>query len=406
MTIRRVRIWLSRGWYRTLCSISLLLLPLFCNTGRAFAAISHVQQDTIKSAVVVSGTKPQAGDIISGTICDENGPMQLVNITERDSLYRIVAHAVSDVNGKFAFKLVNPANRLSVTYVGYGEAITAITGTSFDITMVELPDLPVVDLSGDAKRVTMYGPPAVNYNRYYDPNAQPAVRDFIEIGARTPDVSVMYGVPVNRLSVSDNPQTAKVLEDGTITVDGKKITRLNYKIPNTSVADTTVTVDENELKQETRAISPKDRRLVTNENYLAQLLEYAPEGLVCGYIMRNSWRKNLWGIFLIKEKKQYSLVYKEEDKVQKRKIKSDQATILEASVNTQISKIEFDINNPVFTEVYGGSLEIGMVYDGDIVFAVTPSKAAHFRALNGHQYNGINDEYWQAEVDQFKQKTK
>ena len=206
MTIRRVRIWLSRGWYRTLCSISLLLLPLFCNTGRAFAAISHVQQDTIKSAVVVSGTKPQAGDIISGTICDENGPMQLVNITERDSLYRIVAHAVSDVNGKFAFKLVNPANRLSVTYVGYGEAITAITGTSFDVTMVELPDLPMVDLSSDVKQTTMYGPPAVNYNRYYDPNAQPAVRDFIEIGARTPDVSVMYGVPATRYVVSDDMQ--------------------------------------------------------------------------------------------------------------------------------------------------------------------------------------------------------
>lgn len=204
MKVRKIRIWLSRGWYRTLCSISLLLLPLFCNTGRAFAAISHVQQDTIKSAVVVSGTKPQAGDIISGTICDENGPMQLVNITERDSLYRIVAHAVSDVNGKFAFKLVNPANRLSVTYVGYGEAITAITGTSFDVTMVELPDLPVVDLSSDVKQTTMYGPPAVNYNRYYDPNAQPAVRDFIEIGARTPDVSVMYGVPTNRYVISDD----------------------------------------------------------------------------------------------------------------------------------------------------------------------------------------------------------
>jgi len=156
----------------------------------------------------------------------------------------------------------------------------------------------------------------------------------------------------------------------------------------------------------TRAISPKDRGLVTNENYLAQLLEYAPQGLVCGYIMRNAWRKNLWGIFLIKEKKQYSLVYKDADKVQERKIKSDQAAILEASVNTQISKIEFDINNPVFTEVYGGSLEIGMVYDGDIVFAVTPSKAAHFRALNGHQYIGINDEYWQSEVDQFKQEDK
>ncbi len=165
-------------------------------------------------------------------------------------------------------------------------------------------------------------------------------------------------------------------------------------------------VDGQELKKETRAISPKDRGLVTNDNYLAQLLEYAPQGLVCGYIMRNAWRKNLWGIFLVKENNQYSLVYKEADKVEKREIKSDQATILEASVNTRISKIEFDINNPVFTEVFGGSLEIGMRYDGDMAFAVTPSKAAHFRAWNGHEYNGIKDEYWQAEVDQFKKEIK
>ena len=162
-------------------------------------------------------------------------------------------------------------------------------------------------------------------------------------------------------------------------------------------------VNGQELKKETRAITPSDRGLVTNENYLAQLLEYAPEGLVCGYVMRNAWRKNLWGIFLVKEKKNYYLVYKEEDKVQKRKIKSDQAPFLETSVNTQISKIEFDINNPVFTEVYAGFPEAFMVYEGDISFAVTPSKAAHFRAWNGHEYNGIKDEYWQAEVDQFKQ---
>lgn len=165
-------------------------------------------------------------------------------------------------------------------------------------------------------------------------------------------------------------------------------------------------VNGQELKKETRAITPSDRGLVTNENYLAQLLEYAPEGLVCGYIMRNAWRKNLWGIFLVKEKKKYYLVYKEEDKAQKRKIKSDQATILETSVNTQISKIEFDINNPVFTEVYAGFPEAFMVYEGDITFAVTPSKAAHYRAWKGHEYIGIKDEYWQAEVDKFKKEIK
>ncbi len=165
-------------------------------------------------------------------------------------------------------------------------------------------------------------------------------------------------------------------------------------------------VNGQELKKETLAITPSDRGLVTNENYLAQLLEYAPEGLVCGYIMRNAWRKNLWGIFLVKEKKKYYLVYKEEDKAQKRKIKSDQATILETSVNTQISKIEFDINNPVFTEVYAGFPEAFMVYEGDISFAVTPSKAAHYRAWKGHEYIGIKDEYWQAEIDQFKKEIK
>lgn len=37
MIIRRIRIWLSRGWCRTLCSVSLLLLPLFtsCSSSKS-----------------------------------------------------------------------------------------------------------------------------------------------------------------------------------------------------------------------------------------------------------------------------------------------------------------------------------------------------------------------------------
>lgn len=45
MKIRRIRIWISKGWYRVLCSVSLLLLPIFCNTGRAVAATNPAQQD-------------------------------------------------------------------------------------------------------------------------------------------------------------------------------------------------------------------------------------------------------------------------------------------------------------------------------------------------------------------------
>lgn len=188
---------------------------------------------------------------------------------------------------------------------------------------------------------------------------------------------------------------------------GTSIEDIARKLPGIEISDSgTLIVNGQEYIKETRAVTPNDRGLVTNESYLAQLLEYAPEGLVCGYIMRNAWRKNLWGIFLLKEKKSYSLVYKEADKLEKRTINSDLATVLEASVNTQISKIEFDINNPVFTEVFGAFPEAVVVYEGDIAFAVTPSKAAYFHAWTGHQYHGIKDEYWQVEIDQFKQANK
>ena len=124
-----------------------------------------VPKDSAKSKISVSGSKPKAGDIISGVVRDASGPMVMVNITERDSLYRIVAHAVSDINGEFAFRLVNPADRISVTYIGFNEAITKITGSFFEVTMVERQDIPVVDILNNTRETAMYGPPAVNYNR-------------------------------------------------------------------------------------------------------------------------------------------------------------------------------------------------------------------------------------------------
>ena len=223
MKIRRIRIWLSRGWYRVVYSVSFLVLSFLCSCSSSksvakektegnkgvessedkepvdstktgvsvinmedfqglgivtpeirlmYGVPSPVQErrltvpkDSAKSKISVSGSKPKAGDIISGVVRDASGPMVMVNITERDSLYRIVAHAVSDVNGEFSFKLVNPANRISVTYIGYNEAITKITGTFFEVTMVERQDIPVVDILNNTRQTEMYGPPAVNYNR-------------------------------------------------------------------------------------------------------------------------------------------------------------------------------------------------------------------------------------------------
>ena len=219
MKIRRIRIWLSRGWYRVVYSVSFLVLSLLCScsssrtaakekaegskgveaskgkepadstkTGvsvinmedfqglgietpdiRLMYGVPRPVRELRQSTVVAYGNKPKPGYMISGTVRNENGPIQLANITERDSLYRIVAHAVTDENGRFALKLVNPDNRLSVFLVGYGEAITDITGTFFDATLVEKTDIPMVDITS-VKQTAMYGPPAVNYNKY---NTQP-----------------------------------------------------------------------------------------------------------------------------------------------------------------------------------------------------------------------------------------
>ena len=65
----------------------------------------------------------KAGDVISGVIADAEGPMMMVNVTERDEADRIVAHAITDMEGNFSFRLVNPKDKLSISYVGYDPVV-------------------------------------------------------------------------------------------------------------------------------------------------------------------------------------------------------------------------------------------------------------------------------------------
>ena len=201
MKIRRIRIWLSKGWYRVLCSVSLLLIPLFCNTGKAMAANTPAQQQA-------KGTTPvKKGDIVKGTVKKSDGtPFSMMNITERDSLVRIVAHAVTDANGEFALKVVDPDHKLYFEYVGYETQIFDLDRTTFEITMLESAPVAVPSTAFDIVRVVAYGPPAASFRRYDDKVTRIVGPDFQSIGIETPDVSVMYGVPTTRYVVSDDMQ--------------------------------------------------------------------------------------------------------------------------------------------------------------------------------------------------------
>ena len=127
MKIRRIKVLLAKGWCKVVCFVSFSLLSIVCNHASA----------------------QKAGDMISGVVSDKEGPMALVNVTQRDSLDRIVAKSITDREGKFTFPLLNPGNTIKVTYLGYEPVNLPINKLYFEIKMKDLGDLPPVVIELD-----------------------------------------------------------------------------------------------------------------------------------------------------------------------------------------------------------------------------------------------------------------
>lgn len=125
MKIRRIKVLLAKGWCKVVCFVSLSLLSVICNHASA----------------------QKAGDMISGVVSDKEGPMALVNVTQRDSLDRIVAQSITDREGKFTFPLLNPGNTIKVTYLGYEPVNLPINKQYYEIRLNELPGNEVHEVS-------------------------------------------------------------------------------------------------------------------------------------------------------------------------------------------------------------------------------------------------------------------
>jgi len=76
-----------------------------------------------------------AGTMVSGVVSDDLGPLMMVNVVEIDEANRIVANAVTDINGNFSFRIVNPKHKIRFSYVGYSTQTVAIKGTRYNIHM-------------------------------------------------------------------------------------------------------------------------------------------------------------------------------------------------------------------------------------------------------------------------------
>lgn len=95
-----------------------------------------------------------AGTMISGYVYDDQGPLVGVNVTEVDAANRYVAYTVTDVNGNFSFKIVNPTNRLRIACVGYQIQLLPYKGTYYKVRMVEKTTLKEVVVTSKARSET------------------------------------------------------------------------------------------------------------------------------------------------------------------------------------------------------------------------------------------------------------
>ena len=88
----------------------------------------------VKEMEAVNAVKP--GDTITGTVKAKNGqPLQNANLVEIDKTGRIVTVAVTDKNGHYTMKVVNPSNKIRCSHVGYNMQSFDISSHKIDMTM-------------------------------------------------------------------------------------------------------------------------------------------------------------------------------------------------------------------------------------------------------------------------------
>ena len=137
------------------------------------AAVSAFAQD-----------KPKAGDMIRGIVRNSDGPMAGVNIEEIDFYddYHdsVCSKAVTDENGEFSLRLVNPENQVVIFCKDYESVwINEFTQSYYEITMKpSAPIQPIRILDGPEYFTVL--PPVVSDKPLTPPVAGTTISGYIK----------------------------------------------------------------------------------------------------------------------------------------------------------------------------------------------------------------------------------
>lgn len=139
-----------------------------------------------QSRVSVSGSKPKAGDIISGIVKNEDIPVvyrgigsgnDVINekgqafvdsymayIIEKNFQNEVVVQTKTDVDGRFSFKLVDPSDSLQIIYGGFKGLSIPFTGKKYTIYLVRDPNICTNET--DINPVDLYAYPVLILDGY------------------------------------------------------------------------------------------------------------------------------------------------------------------------------------------------------------------------------------------------
>ena len=96
---------------------------------------------------IINAFAQQAGDVISGTVVDDFGPVVMANVVEIDAANRIVASTVTDINGNFSFRVKNVKDKLRISFVGYKTQTFRFDRTHYEVTMVDATQISEVTVT-------------------------------------------------------------------------------------------------------------------------------------------------------------------------------------------------------------------------------------------------------------------
>ena len=86
--------------------------------------------------LVVTPQTVKAGDVIKGMVIDAQSgdPITMANVCEMDEKDHILAHGITDINGIFSIRIINPDDYLRISHEGYNEARRPVSNGNVSLT--------------------------------------------------------------------------------------------------------------------------------------------------------------------------------------------------------------------------------------------------------------------------------